>query len=354
MNDPKELLLKYFDVGVLVIVALAVVYAAFSVFQSDPETQAQASTIEQNAATLKTNTDRQGETWDPEASSLDLASVLGAQIQVKRVPPGESWPAWSLDRRPYLLTAFKGPPPDLIPKHEAPGNVTATAARGQVAVRWTESIQNKYVLVKGYEVQRKDAEAGEWNVVGRATASDTEYVDKDVKAQSDYWYKIVSVAEVDRNHPRIRTFKGEVKLEDDDKIKQSEEAGPAETPRDVYLIPKFAQIPDPVKQPDGTKKAFVKVYKWDSDTNDWIKPKQFPVEIGQPIGEIQKAIGSQPAIDRRTGAKLLDCGQDEVEEKIAGGTAVKRTYYWIEVEFEDGTKARFDNLKIPEEIKDVK
>ncbi len=353
--DPKELALKHFDKGVLALILAGLILVLVGHFSADT-TSAVAGQIQQHLTAIdKKHKDQK----KPAAVQLAFVEDASRQIKVDTVPQAAGFPAWTMHRRPYLLVKSGPPPPGAVPLHYPPVAVTVSSDRGRVTVRWEESDQNKFVEINGYEVLRRDSADGVWSRVGSVEAEVSEYVDTDVVASTDYWYKVVSVADVDHNHPRVRKAEKEgvvVKFKDpDDRVKESDVAGPVETPRDVYLIPTQVMVPDPITEPEKVKSAFVKVYRWDSSAGDWLKPKQFSVNLGDSIGQLQKGSTRRPARDYRTGAKLVDCGVFKKEVQIKGTEmTINKEFLSIEVEFEDGTRARFTNEEIPEEIRSVR
>ena len=354
--DPKELALKHFDKGVLALILACLILVLVGHFSADT-TSVVAGKIQTFLSSIDNKHKAQKK---PAAVQLAFVQKASRQIKVDTVPQAVEFPAWTMHRRPYLLVKIGPPPDEVVPEHYPVIAVTTSADRGRVTVRWEESDQNKYVEINGYEVVRRDSADGVWSRVGSVKAEVSEYEDSDVVASTDYWYKVVSVAEVNHEHPRVRRAEKVegvvVKFKDpDSRVQESDVAGPVETPRDVYLIPTQLMIPDPVTEPEKVKSAFVKVYKWDSSAGDWLKPKQFSVNLGGSIGQLQKGSTRRPARDYRTGAKLVDCGVFMKEVKVRGTEmTINKEFLSIEVEFEDGTRARFTNEEIPEEIRSVR
>ena len=346
-GTPSVVALQWFDKVLLGVVALAALFMLGAALSADDALAADAERLADYARQLETLEKLQQPQPMPE---LLLSHQAECQVEADAVPICRALPDWSMHRRPYLLTAFtsvlEGPPAI----HGAPTVLAPQIERGRVTLRWTPSPSDRYVDIKGYEVQRARSEAGPWMLVGEAQPDAPSFVDETVRARTSYWYRVISFAVTDTRHPRKPK-----PLAEEDRIKQSEPIGPVETPRDTFIVPQYVEVPDPVKQPGAKKRARVVVHVWDRGEGKLVRMSSFFIEVGEEIGDPKSGRGPMReggvTARRTTGATLIDCGEESRKRTAPGGFTVSYSYRYIVVRHADGTEERFDNVDLPEELR---
>jgi hypothetical protein len=346
--DPKQLALQLFDKAILAgfVVWLLLAVSGFV------EKPAELSSSDALQADLKKIGDHMGKATIPDVQEPGWEAALRKQLDASTVPPAQPGPAWALEKRPGFLWTYTDVTPTFAAKHRPATDLSADGAtRGQVVVRWKPSIENEYVLCS-FEVYRHEgAEAGEpWEKVFTAGPGATEWIDSTIRARSTYFYKIVSIAEPDRENPVVVRYNLTVAAAE--ARKESEVCGPVRTARDVFVIPTSGGVTevtdqDLIRDPNAKETASVKVYKWDPETSTF-QQAQFNPQAGQPIGEKRRLRGARRDFDFTTGAVLDDCwielrprpNNPEFPERVG----------WIRIRFADGTTEEFSEKDKPEEL----
>lgn len=344
--DPKDLALAHFEKAVLVLGVAWLAYAGVTL-AGTPAELSKADKLEKDLATVKTFMDGGKKQAAETPSWLD---DLRGRLDPATVSEVNAYPGWVLHKRPTYLFSTKPDDPQHEAVHTAPTGVTAEASgRGQIAVRWQASVDNEYVIVDRYEVERKVGPDGEWESIGEVEGdAETSYADTAIASRTEYYYRVISHAEIDRDNPVVR-HEG-MKLDPAEETKISDEAGPAMTARDLFIFPtqvKEVTMEDLIKDPNAKEEAHIKVYKWDPEEEKFITATFYGVQIGQPIGEVKKRRGRE--LDFRTGAVLVDVET----RKRDTGKGYSETLQVIKFRYEDGTEEEANQKDKPAELEDV-
>lgn len=101
--------------------------------------------------------------------------------------------------------------------HGAPVELTGEELRAGNRLRWKVNPEDTYVVVR-YVVERCAVVGpGEWEVLGEVQA--TEFLDADAQPGVAYRYRVVSLAELDRQHPALANTPALFRLDDADRRK---------------------------------------------------------------------------------------------------------------------------------------
>jgi hypothetical protein len=342
--DPKQLLLAHFEKIVLGLFAGWLV-ATLAFFASKPPELAKNDKMVDGMRKIKSYMSRAKPDLEPPP---DMVSDLKRRLSGDGAGQAEPFPGWAMHRRPQFLYSVQAVGPTHEARHEPPVDVIADAEeRGKVTIKWTASTENEYVIVVNYDVERKEGEDGEWGVIATVDGADEEYEDRTIKSRAKYYYRVVSIAEVDMDNPVVEN-QG-LKLAKTEERKVSSMVGPAETARDLYIIPvTIQQVTDDDiiggKDPDD-ESAYVRVYKWDGEAGKFVK-HSFNVKKGAAIGAKVKKRGKE--IDFSTGAKLVDV---EMKQRPNEKLGYNEQVQWIQYEFSDGAVEEATDKEIPDEIK---
>jgi len=272
--------------------------------------------------------------------------ALEGQLKADTVAAAVTGPGWVLDKRPGFLYQVYVKVETYKCAHFPVTDVNADGAqRGQVTVRW-RSAANEYVIAS-FEVHRRRGAEGPWTTVATVGPGSVEYVDTGVSARSEYFYKIVSVAEPDRESPVVQRY--DLKLKDDEARMESSETGPIKTQRDVFVLPITVTVveeADIIANPNAKESAYVRVYKWDPESTSF-KEATFTVQQGQPIGEKKKLRGGKE-FDFTTGAVLDDTSyENRPHPTIPNHTERAQT---IRIRFADGSTEDSNDKEKPAEL----
>ncbi|MGE0708883.1 MAG: fibronectin type III domain-containing protein [Planctomycetota bacterium] len=333
MADPKELALDHFEKVLLALAAGALALVGAGTLSQPAELKA-TQDLNKDAIAVKNFMSSQ----KPAEEALgDRASALAGNLDGEKVAKVDPLPSWALYRRPGVLCRYKQKEAQATAKHLPPTDMKGNAEeRGKIVLTWAASQGNEFVVVTEYQVQRKEGEGGEWATISTVRGGETRFEDKDLKSRKTYFYRVVSVAEIDRESPTVRRQK--LNLEADQAQQPSDQVGPFTTARDVYVIP--ANV-TPVTQEDLIKdknakgRAYVYIYKWDAAANEFLKKGQQLTE-GDAIGEkgVKMKVGAEKReIDFSTGATLVECR----EETRAGKFGQQTKVGIIKIKYADGS-----------------
>lgn len=302
MAEPKEILLEHFEKIVLLAAVGILAYTGIT-SMSPPKDLSKAKKVDQDRRKIDTHM----QNAKPKAEKLaDRPADLNKRLNPSGVQGG-ALPAWSMHRRPGVLTKEKPKAARAQAKHYSVTDVKHDASdRGKAKITWQKASDNDYVIVTNYVVQRRVGKDGEWEEIARLAEDTTSYTDEKLAARSEYYYRVVSVAEIDRMSKRVQRDKMTLSSEDSEKI--SSETGPVTTERDVYLIPQSVTVKDLVRDANSKDEAYVYVYKFDPATGDFLPKKGFRVVEGQEIG--QKLKIGRKEVDYSTGAIFESCRRE--------------------------------------------
>lgn len=345
MADPKQLALQHFDKALVGAAGVYLLVCGAGFFS----TPAQLSKNDKLAAAIAT-VDKYMKTAQPEPMpEPDWLDRLE-----KRLDPGtlgdagtSPYPSWVLHKRPQFLYGTVAPKAKHTAKHYAANDVRADAGeRGKIDVAWGNASDNEYVIVTRYEVERRVGADGEWEKIGETAGDVRTYTDENIVSRTDYYYRVVSVAEIDRDNPVVR-HEG-MELDPAEERKVSDEAGPVTTKRDVFIIPiTVVQVTDQdlIANPNAQESAYVRVYKWDPETSTFEK-QAYNVKVGESIGGKRKRGGKE--YDFTTGATLVDVEIRKRRHALGHDEPVQV----IIVRYEDGSEEESNDKDKPAELQD--
>ncbi len=211
------------------------------------------------------------------------------------------------------------------PVHAPPRDLTADASTpGQVALRWKSDTATDLLICR-HEVWRRAGEDGPWELRHTAGPGEVAWVDTAVVGRTRYAYKVVSVAEVDRDHPVVQLH--EVTLPADEARRACVPVGPVEA-RPTELV-----VPITIVQAEGNRaaSAHVRVYKWDRAQGKF-EARAFTVAVGAPVGGRAKLRGGRE-LDFSTGAVLDACWVGTRPHRLGHDERLQ----WVRLRFSDGT-----------------
>jgi hypothetical protein len=350
--DPKEMLLKHFE---KVLLGAGVAWLALVTvgFTSDPEGFGIKDKLQVNIEKIRAYTSSHKASQPP---LPDWASEVRQNLLPKKVPAAKEFPGWALHNRPNLVYSFAGIEPGQEPVHEAPINVTARTDRGKITVSWEESEDNALVLVDTYEVLRKAGDSGEWSSAEKDLSGDTkEWADTNVSPRQRYYYRVVSYAIIDSEHPLVSKAQERGQLKELKKEKRKRESGvtgPHQTPRILIIVPNNVTLPTEKEQfdnVDAPATVSLTVYKWDPEAkrakNGWVSKNYFIVKEGTQIGT--KFTKSKREMDFRAGIlkKASIVKRDHPTMK-----GQKKSYFEIIVKYKDNSEESFNNYQEQKEL----
>ena len=327
MADMKELALEHFEKGLL---ALAVGIVGYTLVTSagTPAAIKDTATIDKERKSIDSHMKSAQPTDEPVEDHL---ATLKARLDEGAVPAAKDLPGWMLYRRPGVLTKEKPKAARAQAKHYSVTDVKHDASqRGKAVVSWSRASDNDYVVVTNYVVQRREGTDGEWIELARLTSDKTTYTDESLGARTSYFYRVVSIAEIDRMSKRVQVDK--MTLDPGDTEKTSNETGPVATERDVYLIPASVSVKDLVANANAKDEAYVYVYKFDSESGAFLPKKGFRVLEGEEIG--QKVKSGRKETDYTTGATFVSCRTETAKGKFGQEVQVGV----IKIRWKDGTE----------------
>lgn len=323
MADPKDIALDHFEkVLLLIAAALLGVVGVGSVGEPDELKKAQGLNKDANKVKSFMSSSK------PKLETLPSAvKELTRNLDSGEVPNIDSLPGWVSYRRPGVLARYKKQKPKENASHAPPIDVKGDAGeRGKIVVSWGLSQGNQYVVVTEFHVQRREGEDGEWKTIANLKGGETSYEDKDLKSRKTYFYRVLSLAEIDQESPTVRNQK--LTLDPSEAEKSSSSVGPFKTARDVYVIPSNVTPVTQdmlIKDRNAKARAYVYVYKWDAASNQFLK-KGFAADQGQMIGSkdpVKMRInGDRREVDFNTGAILEDCKEETRPGKFGQQTKV--------------------------------
>ncbi len=341
--DPKQLLLAHFEKVLLG--AFGLWLAAVGVFfVSEPAELKQNKALGGKMKAIGRHF-RSAKIDDLEKP--DWSTRLKANLSPDTVETATPFPPWAMNQRPVFLYGVEAVAQGHAARHEPPVDLTVDANdRGQVTLKWQASVQNEYVIIANYEIERKVGADGKWEKVAEIDGVEETYGDAEVQSRTEYYYRITSIAEIDRDNPVVDSEN--MQLAKADERKAGSEAGPIKTAQDVFIIPTNG---DPVTDAEAIKGqdeknewAYIRVYKW---VDGKFQNKSFRVKRGGKIGKVVKK--GRKKVDFSTGAILTDVLYKEVAGRQEGHT---RQVLAVEFKFKDGTKGTAtEKDKIPDEVK---
>jgi hypothetical protein len=346
-NDPKELIFLYFEKILLALAVILLVIYLIMEFATPSPAKAKATEVEQYLEAIKKY---EKESAQKRKEAPKLSFLRSVKEKFESVPEGVSLRPWIFHKRPFVSKYPKIGPEIPDPIHQAPSGFTSIPERGKIKLSWTENSENRMIKIERLVLLRKDKEKGEWRETAVLPANATDYVDTEVKANAKYWYKLRSIADVDREDRNVR--KGNKKLPDKEKVKDTIEYGPFLTPPDYYVRVMNVTVPDPIKEPGKPKWAYLKAYKWDTDKEEWIS-RTYRVMVGQEVGRLERTIGGK-SFDMRSNYILEDVRKYEREVE-RGGIKLKQEVHEIILKHKL-TKEELpplNQLDIPDEIKKI-
>lgn len=339
--DPKQLLLEHFEKGVLAGFAVWLLGTLF-LFTSQPKQLEKRAELQQQMNVIK-----QHMNTAPLDDLVTPGYVADLERDLQPEAEGASFPLWSMHQRPVFLYGVAAVGATHTARHEAPVDLALDAGdRGKVVLSWKSSVENEYVVIDSYVIERKVGEAGEWQELGTVDGVEESYADSAVQPRTDYYYRVTSIAQIDRDNPVVDNEN--MTLEEAEQRKTGSEAGPIKTARDVYMIPTQG---DPVTreeqiagQNENEEWAYIRVYRWSSEEGRF-ENKPFRVKRGGAIGE--KIKKGKRTIDFTTGATLDDVDYKKVKWKHG-----EREVLWVQIKYADGTVEELtDKDELPEEVK---
>ena len=339
--DPKQLAIEHFEKAVIGLAGAWLLFVGVGLFSKPAALQA-SDDLNTKLADIRTYMD----SAKAEAAEAPAYTArLEEQVSPSGVPEATALPTWSMHRRPNFLFSTTPAAPKQSANHAAPVSISADASeRGKITVTWSPSVNNKFVVVESYDVERRVGADGEWSSIGSVGGQDSQYEDTDVKSRTEYYYRVTSVADIERGHPVVR--QEGITLANDQRHKVSDVTGPVQTKRDVYVVPITVQqvtMDDLVGNPNAKESAYVRVYKWDAESGKF-EAQAFTVGIGQEIGELKKRRGKE--YDFRTGATLVDVEIRSRTHKLGHEEPVQVVKY----AFSDGSEEEANDKDLPEEI----
>lgn len=338
--EPKELALAHFEKGVLGAFALWLVMTAVG-FVTAPAEVGLKQDIDEKVKKIEAH--MKGAT-QPEVKDPGWQKALETQLAAGTVPQPRPFSPWLTHKRPGFLRQEVSTKITHTAKHFPPGDLQADASvRGKVSLKWKASTENEYVVCS-YEVLRKTGATGTWETIGKTNPGVTEFLDAKVASRSQYFYKVLSIAVPDQDNPVVQ--RANLTVPEDLARKESPEQGPVATARDVYVLPitvKQVTDEDLIKNPNAKEDAYVRVYKWDPETNQFQK-KAFTVPAGGKIGDLQKIRvgGKSVDFDFGTGGVLDDVW---VEKRRNEERGYDETIQWVKIRYADGSTEDFSDRK---------
>lgn len=340
--DPKLLALQLFDKVILVGFAGWLVMAGVGMLQQPSELDVKDQLTKDLA---EIDAHMKGTTVKVEADP-GWRKALEGQLKADTVPAAASGSGWVLEKRPGFLYHLFIDKPNYACVHLPPTDLNADGAqRGQVTLRWRLAA-NEYVIAS-FEVQRRRGSDGPWTSVATLGPGSIEYVDTTVAPRSEYFYKVVSTAEPDRDAPVVQRY--DLKLPDDQARMESSETGPIKTQADVFVLPVTVTVveeADLIANPNAKEQAYVRVHKWDPETSSF-QNATFTVVVGEKIGSVKKLRGGKE-FDFTTGA-VLDDTSFEMRPHPTIPNHTERAQV-IRIKFADGSVESFNDKDKPAEL----
>jgi hypothetical protein len=341
--DPKQLLLAHFEK--ILLGAFGIWLAAVGVFfVSEP------AELRQNKA-LAGKMGAIGRHFSSasvdDLDKPDWSTRLKSNLSPDTVESAAPFPPWAMNHRPVFLYGVEAIAQGHAARHEPPVDLTVDSGdRGQVTLKWQASVQNEYVIIAHYIIERRIGEDGKWKQIAEIDGVEETYGDTKVRSRTEYHYRVTSIAEIDRDNPVVDTENMQLAKADERKV--GDEAGPIKTAQDVYMIPTNG---DPVTNDEAIKGqdeknewAYIRVYKW---IGGKFVNKSYRVKRGGKIGKLEKKRGKK--LDFSTGATLVDVLYKEVAGRQEGHT---RQVLAIQFKFSDGsTGMATEKDEIPSEVK---
>lgn len=354
--DPKELILRYFDKALMGLAGLWLLLSLGGFF-SRPAELSQRDELVRDIEKIESyrRSHRAG------ASALpNWEREVEEQLMASQVPTTESLPNWVLHNRPNVLFRFDVPPEKPVIAHFAAQDLSVRPDRGVITVSWKHNNENALVRVKDYEIQRQECGQGEFVSIGKVDGSVLEYEDRSVKPRRDYAYRVVSEAELDRDHPLVSPMLiREPKLELDEKERQkaSEASNFVRQPRIVIVVPESVTEPSHEERLEALRKnemepykATLKIYVWDElNPQKWSRAVFYNKTINDTIKE-------EKVIDKRKvwfdAGTLIKVSLKQVQDPRQPSLTMR--VLKVTMRFEDGSVAEYSNIDENKEIEGIK
>lgn len=350
--DPQQLALQHFEKALL---ALAIGWLGYVgvTFGSKPDIvdvkdqlQGKIDKI-QNYVKAHKATEPDAPPWEDEVQK-NLASA--------RVPSAREFPGWVLHNRPNVVYNYPDEEVTQNPVHEPPTDISVRAERGKINLSWQESQDNALVSPVAYRVQRQDGPKAKFKDVAEVGGDVNEYQDLNVNPRLTYRYRVVSVVDLNKEHPLVIRARSRGKLKTlDPKLKEtiSDQSDSVKTPRVIVADPLLVTEPteaELIKNIDAPAKVNLKVYVWDKDVpGEWISNAYYNVKVGEKIGDKKKKKGKE--YDFGMG-KLAEARIEKRPHPRIKGHEIN--CYVIVIEYADGSKEVFESINRAKEIKDLK
>lgn len=337
--DAKKLLLDTFDK--LALAFAAIVFAAFvasSVLQKSPADEAREKVNDYNKKIGERK--RIAEDRAPKVEPLrDPENVLAA---LRGGAEGVSLPEWLFYKRPVVTVRTKsetGPEP----KHFAPTDVKGAPGLGKIAISWSESPRNAYVAIERYKIWRAEGKAEDWKEIGNVDGKAHSFVDRDVQSGTAYFYKVESIAAVDRAHPQMKRYPN-VDLDPADVAKMSDPTEGLRTKNDTLVEVMSATAKD---IPSGIfeARAFLKVWRYFTADQRWFDSSPAEYKVGEKVGK-KEGFGKDVK-DFTTEYTVADIAKKDIERAIGQN---KVTIAVVVVKLKDGRTG--DVIEISQEEPD--
>lgn len=368
MADPQELALDHFE-KIVLLLALGVLGFIGAGFASAP---AELSSKRFRLTDLKTKIAQiDGHMKAPKPATkppADLSTVINSRFDASGVPSAEPLPKWLMHRRPHFFYWISGPKKKHPVIHRAPVDLKGDAnSRGKIELSWAPSDENRLVVITEYQLQRKIGRDGKWKNLATLEPTDKPtYIDKAIQSRVDYYYRVISIAEVDRESPIVRDE--DLTLPEKDSKKTSDEEGPHATKRDVFMMPTRVNIgdkaaleyyegkmPKPLSTYPKVGTADIRVWKWDAASGEFVGYTFRNVKEGEAIGKKQtvRVAKQRREVDFSTGATLKFVTMKKLKLN-KGGNDYTAEAWVIQYEFKDGTKEETNHRQKPPELKGVR
>lgn len=187
-GNVKELLTRNLEKVVVGVVAIIILVYLLSLAASSSE----AEKLKRDADEYRTKI--QDARSNPEIDDkISVGYAKEVQSHFKNVPEEGVEPQWFAFKRPYVVRSARFTSP-LQPVHLAP-SLAAKSDVGQVELSWADAEGNQNVRILGYVLRRKEGEEGEWMKLKEFDPETGEFVDRTVRPDMPYSYKLTSRAE---------------------------------------------------------------------------------------------------------------------------------------------------------------
>lgn len=183
----KNLLFLHIEKIAVVVVILIILAYLISLVSSPSKVEELRTRTDKAIEKIKTAAE------DPDVPPLvEVTYAEDLKEGFDSVPPEGRKPQWFSYKRPYVVRVAKFEYPEQ-PVHEAPTLVLKYV--GEVDLSWTDSDENRFIEIKKYVLRRKEGADGVWEKLKEFDTETHEYTDKAVRPDTQYFYKLTSIAE---------------------------------------------------------------------------------------------------------------------------------------------------------------